>query len=186
MSVGRAVPLPEVVLFAALGWLPAVALAVAVVVSLGSVPRSATPAPAPPAAGADLFAALGTSAREGSAGTRETAPPGAGRVTGAGTGTPRKARTLLARSGTGNWTGPRTVSVPDAPMTVTYRAVCRSGPSYLTLSWDGAGPDYDYLTVTGALRMSGTGRLDPASAAGRVEVRTRADCAWTVRITQTS
>jgi hypothetical protein len=118
------------------------------------------------------------------------APP-AGKATAAPAGKaatrpPGKARTLLARSGTGNWTGSPATTVPDAPMTVTYRAVCRSGPPFFTVSWDGAGPDYDYLTVSGALRMAGTGRLDPASAAGRFEVRTRADCAWTVRITQTS
>jgi hypothetical protein len=171
MSVGAQgrVPLPQVVLFAAIGWLPAVALAAAVVVSLGSPPRPAPPPAAPPAALPNVIAAIAAPERPE---PERSAPP--------------RTRTVLARSGAGNWTGPRAAAAPDAPMTVTYRVVCRTGPPFLTLSWDGAGPDYDYLTVTGGLRMSGTGRLDPVSAAGRFEVRTRDDCAWTVRIAQTS
>jgi hypothetical protein len=186
VSAGPGMPIRQRLLFAAIGWVPAVALVVAVVAALGSpespLPGGSAPGDGAPVSGAapgDGAASVGRPASAGGlrpARVREPAPETS----------PRPAtRTLLGAARTGNYTGPQIAAAAGVRMTVTYRVTCASASPYLTVSWDGAGPDYDYLTVTEAPRTSGTGTLDPGSKSGRFEVRTGDDCAWSVRVTQT-
>jgi hypothetical protein len=184
-----AVPVPQRILFAAIGWVPAAATVLAMIAAFApGAPASGpaeqgAPAPAQQSASgrgpAEQNAAPGSSPVEQSSRAGQTAP--------VATAPPRPVtRTLLSGGGTGNYTGPPVTAAADVRMAVTYRVTCRSRLPYLTVSWEGAGPDFDYLTVTGALRMFGTGHLDPASTTGRFEVRTRDDCRWTVLVSQRS